>query len=161
MDGKDQTSAPVNKILTEREEKYGDYADVSACAQELKSIMRKYSHWDYMRPEFRESLDLIANKIARIINGNPYHKDSWEDIAGYATLGARATASSATTSDPAPEEGIIPDYFYGRAEYAPEKAVVADYFYGRASEGESSDASATERNARHYRQYYWHSYPKY
>jgi sulfur carrier protein ThiS len=33
-----------------------------------------------------ESLDMIANKIARIVNGDPYYKDSWQDIAGYAQL---------------------------------------------------------------------------
>jgi len=29
---------------------------------------------------------MIAHKIARIINGDPNHLDSWHDIAGYATL---------------------------------------------------------------------------
>ena len=33
-----------------------------------------------------EALDMIATKIARILNGNPDHVDSWIDIAGYATL---------------------------------------------------------------------------
>jgi hypothetical protein len=34
----------------------------------------------------RESLDMIAHKIARILNGNPNVHDHWHDIAGYATL---------------------------------------------------------------------------
>jgi hypothetical protein len=34
----------------------------------------------------RESLDMISNKIARIVNGNPSEPDHWIDIAGYATL---------------------------------------------------------------------------
>ena len=34
----------------------------------------------------RESLDMIVHKIARILNGDPNHVDSWHDIAGYATL---------------------------------------------------------------------------
>jgi hypothetical protein len=33
-----------------------------------------------------EALDMIASKIARIVNGNPDHVDSWVDIAGYAQL---------------------------------------------------------------------------
>ena len=33
-----------------------------------------------------EALDMIASKIARVVNGNPNHIDSWIDIAGYATL---------------------------------------------------------------------------
>ena len=31
---------------------------------------------------------MIAVKIARILNGDPNHFDSWIDIAGYATLAA-------------------------------------------------------------------------
>ena len=33
-----------------------------------------------------EALDMIAHKIARIINGDPDYADSWHDIAGYAKL---------------------------------------------------------------------------
>jgi len=29
---------------------------------------------------------MIFSKIARILNGDPNHLDSWTDIAGYATL---------------------------------------------------------------------------
>jgi hypothetical protein len=29
---------------------------------------------------------MICHKIGRILNGNPNNKDSWWDIAGYATL---------------------------------------------------------------------------
>jgi hypothetical protein len=39
-----------------------------------------------MDSDMRESLDLIANKLSRIINGDPYYDDSWRDISGYATL---------------------------------------------------------------------------
>jgi hypothetical protein len=33
-----------------------------------------------------EALDMIAHKIARILNGDPNYADNWIDIAGYATL---------------------------------------------------------------------------
>jgi hypothetical protein len=41
-----------------------------------------------MRLEYhqRESLDMIACKASRILNGDPNHLDSWVDIAGYATI---------------------------------------------------------------------------
>jgi hypothetical protein len=29
---------------------------------------------------------MICNKLARIVNGNPYYRDSWHDIVGYAAL---------------------------------------------------------------------------
>jgi len=34
----------------------------------------------------REALEMIAHKIARILNGDPNYADNWIDIAGYATL---------------------------------------------------------------------------
>lgn len=30
--------------------------------------------------------EMIAHKIARILNGDPNYADNWHDIAGYATL---------------------------------------------------------------------------
>jgi len=30
--------------------------------------------------------DMIANKLGRILNGDPNYADSWMDIAGYAKL---------------------------------------------------------------------------
>lgn len=39
-----------------------------------------------MPAPFQESLDMIANKISRILNGDCYYDDSWRDISGYATL---------------------------------------------------------------------------
>ena len=34
----------------------------------------------------RESLEMLAHKVARILNGNPDYVDSWHDVSGYATL---------------------------------------------------------------------------
>ena len=33
-----------------------------------------------------EALHMIFHKIGRLVNGNPNHRDSWVDIAGYAQL---------------------------------------------------------------------------
>jgi hypothetical protein len=65
---------------------YGDYKDVARTAQDLKQIMRTRGNWHDMSPPMQESMDMICNKMARIINGNPYYADSWHDISGYATL---------------------------------------------------------------------------
>ena len=32
------------------------------------------------------NIDLIANKLGRILNGDPSYADNWHDIAGYASL---------------------------------------------------------------------------
>jgi hypothetical protein len=39
-----------------------------------------------MDADMQESLDMIVTKMARILIGDPYHHDSWIDIAGYAML---------------------------------------------------------------------------
>ena len=34
----------------------------------------------------QEALDMIATKMARIVNGDPDKVDNWDDISGYAKL---------------------------------------------------------------------------
>ena len=76
----------INKTLQERGERYGDYFDVAATSQAIKTIMEMTKGWGDLELDQCESLHMIANKIARILNGDPTYSDSWHDIAGYATL---------------------------------------------------------------------------
>ena len=76
----------VTETLGAREKRYGEYRKVSSTAQWLKDIMRDGASWDKMEPYMQESLDLIANKLARIVNGDPFYDDSWHDVGGYAKL---------------------------------------------------------------------------
>jgi hypothetical protein len=48
--------------------------------------LRLGASWDKMEPYMQESLDLICNKLARIVNGDPFYDDSWHDVGGYAKL---------------------------------------------------------------------------
>jgi hypothetical protein len=75
-------------ILTARNATYGDYDHQAAFAQDLKDSMGQAPNWRDLKPSQRESLEMIATKISRILHGNPDHADSWVDIAGYANLGA-------------------------------------------------------------------------
>ena len=76
----------VTETLDQRENRYGEYKNVSATSQWLKDIMRGGDSWNAMEPYMQESLDLIANKLARIVNGDPFYDDSWHDVGGYAKL---------------------------------------------------------------------------
>jgi hypothetical protein len=76
----------IDETLEQRGNNYGDYRDVAYAAQELKKTLRYSKSWHNMEPYMQESLDMICNKMARIVNGNPYYDDSWHDICGYATL---------------------------------------------------------------------------
>ncbi len=82
-------------ILVEREKTHGSFADVSNTAQSLKLVMFGLNgniHTNYYELHRcqREALDMIATKIARILQGNAKEKDHWKDIAGYAKLGEEA-----------------------------------------------------------------------
>ena len=73
-----------NATLNDREKTHGDYEYTASIAQQFKHIVDQYG--DNLRPCQAESLDMICTKIARILSGDPNHKDSWIDIAGYANL---------------------------------------------------------------------------
>ena len=73
-------------ILMEREQTYGRYEIVSNISQDIKRVMQASPNYRIMPNFARESMDMIANKIGRILNGNYYHEDSWRDISGYAQL---------------------------------------------------------------------------
>jgi hypothetical protein len=76
----------MTDIIDEREKTHGDYYQVSMMAQELKDAMRRGKKWRILDDMQRETLEMIASKISRILSGNPHESDHWRDIAGYATL---------------------------------------------------------------------------
>lgn len=78
--------AKIDVTLRDRGKEYGDFGQMAYLAQRIKDAMREGSSWDNMGEEKRESLDMIATKIARLVCGNCDLKDSWHDIAGYAKL---------------------------------------------------------------------------
>jgi hypothetical protein len=89
LEFKKTVQAPsVNTILQERALQYGAFISLAKTAQEFKSVLYRElgSRNKRLADDQAESLDMILHKIARIINGNADHVDSWADIAGYATL---------------------------------------------------------------------------
>lgn len=76
----------VNDTLLERQQQYGCFEDVAHVTQEILKALRSTGGYDRMPPPHKESLHMIASKMARIVNGDCNHKDSWHDIGGYAKL---------------------------------------------------------------------------
>jgi hypothetical protein len=78
----------VDAILNERAATYGSFISVALFAQEMKELIRSALDEQNagLQADHQEALDMIASKIARIITGDSHHRDSWLDIAGYATL---------------------------------------------------------------------------
>jgi transposase len=81
-----EADTDVDVILNERATTYGSFEDVAETAQSIKDILYGATGLPEIRSDQREALDMIASKIARIVNGDPDYVDSWLDIAGYATL---------------------------------------------------------------------------
>ena len=86
----------VDDTLKERGSRYGDFTDHARIAQELQDTMRgaanpfgggNNSHeWERLSAVQKQALTVIADKIARILSGDPNYADNWHDIQGYARL---------------------------------------------------------------------------
>jgi len=76
----------VDAILSERGVRYGLFKNHAGISQKLKFEMQVHEGWNRLDSDQREALEMIAHKIARILNGDPDYADSWVDIAGYAQL---------------------------------------------------------------------------
>lgn len=77
----------TKKILSEREKTHGNFADVAAMSQQIKTAMSMSKNWLVLNVAQREALESIAMKIARVLSGDRNFRDHWEDIGGYAKLG--------------------------------------------------------------------------
>ena len=76
----------VAATLAERGSRYGDFSNHAAIAMDFKDRMRKEIGWSRLTQDKQQALDVIADKIARVLNGDPEYKDNWHDIQGYAKL---------------------------------------------------------------------------
>ena len=76
----------VGDTLKARDKTHGDYKMQAYLSQILKIDYRNAKNWRELTANQKESLDMIAVKISRILNGDPNETDHWHDIAGYAKL---------------------------------------------------------------------------
>jgi hypothetical protein len=76
----------ISEILNERKSSHGEYKDHARRAQLIKEVYRAGRNWPILTDIQKETLEMNAHKVARILEGNPNHADHWDDIAGYAKL---------------------------------------------------------------------------
>lgn len=76
----------VDATLAERGKRYGSFLNHARIAQGLKDVMWEAPKWEYLAEDQMQALEVIADKIARILNGDPDYIDNWHDIQGYAKL---------------------------------------------------------------------------
>ena len=77
----------IDDVLKERGSRYGEFKDHAEISQLIKFALFE-AHGKELRlsADQRESLEMIAHKLARIVNGDPNYLDSWVDIVGYSQL---------------------------------------------------------------------------
>ena len=75
----------IEQTLAQRQSQYGCFEDVAFVTQGMIELMRK-CNYDKMPAPHQMALSMICSKVARIVNGDFNHKDSWHDIGGYAKL---------------------------------------------------------------------------
>lgn len=76
----------LEDTLAERGSNYGSYEQHAEITQSLKDVMHDTPNWEQLPPYMKESLEMMAHKTARILNGDHLYKDSWHDIVGYIKL---------------------------------------------------------------------------
>lgn len=89
----------IENTLAERGNRYGDFTDHARLCQDLKAVMATFAvvqntpngvsvhlPWGDLPATHKQALEVIADKIARILSGDPNYADNWHDIQGYAKL---------------------------------------------------------------------------
>ena len=79
------TSA-IEQTLEQRGTRYGMFDEHARITQNIKDAMKDSQNWDQLPPDMKEALEMVAHKCGRILNGDPFYKDSWVDIEGYVHL---------------------------------------------------------------------------
>lgn len=76
----------IDDTLQERGSRYGTFEGHAEITQALKKILTRGRSWSKCSDSQKESLEMIAHKMGRIVNGDPNYVDSWTDIGGYSRL---------------------------------------------------------------------------
>lgn len=90
-----EVKTSVEDTLAQRGSRYGNFTDHARICQRLKNVMVETTSlglvpepkgWAYLSDVQKQALEVIADKIARILSGDPNYDDNWHDIQGYAKL---------------------------------------------------------------------------
>lgn len=108
-----KSSTNVIALLQQRGATYGNFADNAAVSQNIKKVIRiEAAKNPRLTSVHQEALEMFAQKMCRILNGDPNHRDNWDDIAGYAKLASDSCSSPKETKMPKPS--AMPPMPYGK-----------------------------------------------
>lgn len=98
----------IQDTLNDREERYGDFAQLACAIQSFKDVYRKAPGWAKMSAVQREAMDMDLVKTCRILYGDPTHADSWADKCGYAMLAHEEFTRPPVQTERRPIEESLP-----------------------------------------------------
>lgn len=89
-----EVASSVEATLAQRGSRYGDFTDHAELCQHFKYVATGMTipdnggmlAWDKLSAVQKQALEVIFDKIARILTGDPNYDDNWHDIQGYAKL---------------------------------------------------------------------------
>jgi len=81
-------SSARDPLLVEREKTHGSFKKNGEQWDKLVNALDIVNH--DIKPEMKLAIAMICLKLSRLCSGQPFEKDHWLDIAGYAKLGAEA-----------------------------------------------------------------------
>lgn len=76
----------LEKILSDAEKSKGEFLQRSSTSQQIKSTFRWQPNWENLSDYKKEALEMMADRISGILNGNSDNTKSWCSIEGYAKL---------------------------------------------------------------------------
>lgn len=97
----------TEEILEERGRTHGEFVEHARCTQAIMRALERERNWAELPDIMKEALHMQAHKMARVVTGNPYVADHWDDTAGYARLVSQRILPDAS--------GLRPEYDLGRA----------------------------------------------
>ena len=84
-----QSEATLNDTLAERGSTHGSYPVQAQLSQDLKDVMGESPNWDRLPPHMKETLEMVALKVSRVLTGDFNNPDNFLDLAGYSMLAYR------------------------------------------------------------------------
>jgi hypothetical protein len=95
----------TEELLQERQKTHGDYSEHARCTQSIMRALMRERNWDLLPDIMKESLHMFAHKAGRIVTGDPYIPDHWDDTCGYAKLVSQKLADGTCQRPPEPVPG--------------------------------------------------------
>ena len=104
----DTTTTSIDAVLAERGSRYGDFMGHAEITQATKDVWRNHPGWSRLAADQKETLEMIAHKIGRALNGDPNYDDTWVDLAGYPKLVADRLQGKKIPGVTAPAAPVAP-----------------------------------------------------